>query len=112
MLNVRGVYWKTEISVYFLVSSEYKWPSGAYGLPEPATGCPFVGKVNTWKQGFTYHNTEDEFPANKRSQSYHFAANFSQHGIQQRFCVRDEPTADDNKNIWPEGKYCVYKKGQ
>jgi len=101
------------IGVFHQVASEYKWPSGTYGLPEPASGCPVIDKTNTWKQGFTYHNTEDEFPANKRSQSYHFAANFSQHGIQQRFCVKDQAlnNADESKNQWPEGKYCVYKKG-
>ncbi|XP_066933528.1 uncharacterized protein [Clytia hemisphaerica] len=93
------------------VSSEYSWPAGTYGLPETATGCPYIGKASSWKRGFTYHNTEDEFPANKRSQSYHFAANFSQHGIQQRFCIKDQPSSNENGGKWPDGKYCIYKKG-
>lgn len=92
----------------YLVRAEYGWPSGTYGLPEPASGCPFIGSEDKWKRGYTYHNTEDENPANKRSQSYHFAANFSQHGIQQRFCIKDQPKgAVEN---WPDGKYCIYKK--
>lgn len=95
-----------------IVTSEYSWPSGKYGLPEAVTGCPYIGKDNDWKRGYTYHNTEDENPANKRSQSYHFAANFSQHGIQQRFCIKDnEGNAEEKSGKWPDGKYCIYKKG-
>jgi len=97
---------------YFSVSSEYSWPSGTYGLPETASGCPYVGKESSWKRGYTYHNTEDEFPANKRSQSYHFAANFSQHGIQQRFCIKDQQEHNEKGRDWPDGKYCIYKKGK
>ena len=93
----------------FSASAEFGWPSGTYGLPEPASGCPSFGEV-TWKRGYTYHNTEDEYPSNKRSQNYHFAGNFSQHGIQQRFCIKDNPVG--RKEGWPDGKYCIYKKGQ
>jgi len=90
------------------VSCDYGWPSGTYGLPEPVTGCPAFRDTH-WKRGYTYHNTEDESPSNKRSTNYHFAGNFSQHGIQQRFCIKDDvPGASDT---WPDGKYCIYKKG-
>lgn len=90
------------------VYADYGWPVGTYGLPEPASGCPVFGDVS-WKRGYTYHNTEDESPANKRSQNYHFAGNFSQHGVQQRFCIKDQTKGV--QDFWPEGKYCIYKKG-
>lgn len=90
------------------VRSEFGWPAGTYGMPEPATGCPNFGDI-AFKRGYTYHNTEDEHPANKRSQNYHFAGNFSQHGVQQRFCIKEE--SQGSPEIWPEGKYCLYKKG-
>lgn len=90
------------------VSCRYGWPEGTYGLPEPASGCPEFGKA-TFKRGWTYHNTEDENPANKRSTNYNFAGNFSQHGIQQRFCIKE--TDDGATEAWPKGKYCIYKKG-
>ncbi|XP_065670400.1 uncharacterized protein LOC100210679 isoform X1 [Hydra vulgaris] len=96
------------MSLVLIVKAELGWPSGTYGLPEPATGCPNFGKTQ-WRRGYTYHNTEDENPANKRSQNYHFAGNFSQHGIQQRFCIKDD--ASGSNEFWPEGKYCIYKKG-
>ena len=84
------------------------WPAGTYGLPEAVSGCPNFEET-TWTRGYTYHNTEDINPANKRSQNYHFAGNFSQHGIQQRFCIKEKP--DGSNDFWPEGKYCIYKKG-
>ena len=38
------------------------------------------------------------------------AGNFSQHGIQQIFCIKDN--AAGGSEFWPEGKYCIYKKGK
>lgn len=97
-----------DVKILILVRSEFGWPAGTYGMPEPATGCPNFGDI-AFKRGYTYHNTEDEHPANKRSQNYHFAGNFSQHGVQQRFCIKEE--SQSSPEIWPEGKYCLYKKG-
>ena len=37
------------------------------------------------------------------------SGNFTQHGIQQRFCIKDN--AAGGSEFWPEGKYCIYKKG-
>ena len=102
--NING-----NILLLFIVNADFGWPAGTYGLPEPASGCPNFGEVS-WKRGYTYHNTEDEYPSNKRSQNYHFAGNFSQHGIQQRFCIKDNPQG--RKENWPDGKYCIYKKGK
>ena len=85
------------------------WPSGTYGIPEAVTGCPdFSG--TSWKRGYTYHDTADIEPANKRSANYHLAGNFTQHGIEQRFCIKDKP--EGGSEFWPEGKYCIYKKGE
>jgi hypothetical protein len=85
-----------------------KWPSGTYGLPQPQIGCPDDTEL-TWKTGWTYHDTEDDNPANQRSAISHMAGNFTQHGIQQRFCIKD--SAAGGSEFWPEGKYCMYKKG-
>lgn len=110
MINQLGegcVIWLLQLLL--TVTADFGWPAGTYGLPEPASGCPSFGDV-TWKRGYTYHNTEDEYPSNKRSQNYHFAGNFSQHGIQQRFCIKDNPMG--RKENWPDGRYCIYKKGE
>ena len=86
-----------------------KWPSGTYGIPQPISGCPDDAEL-TWKTGYTYHDTEDDNPENQRSAVYHMSGNFSQHGIQQKFCIKD--SAAGGSEFWPEGKYCIYKKGK
>lgn len=86
-----------------------KWPSGTYGLPQPQVGCPDDTDLK-WKTGWTYHDTEDDSPANQRSGISHMAGNFTQHGIQQNFCIKD--SAAGGSEFWPDGKYCLYKKGK
>lgn len=92
------------------VNAEVQWPGGTYGLPMPVTGCPSDG-VTAWKTGWTYHDTEDDNNENQRSNIFHMPGNFSAHGIQQKFCLKDSNNGNSGSEIWPEGKYCLYKKG-
>lgn len=92
-----------------VLKADSLWPSGTYGIPEPVTGCP-DSSGSTWGRGYTYHDTTDIEPSNKRSENYHFAGNFSQHGIEQRFCIKSKP--EGGSEFWPDGKYCIYKKGE
>lgn len=85
-----------------------QWPAGTYGLPMPKSGCPEDGAVQ-WKTGWTYHDTEDDNNENQRSEIYHMPGNFTHHGIQQKFCIKNSP--EGVREFWPEGKYCIYKKG-
>ena len=98
----------TTTALVSLTTAEVKWPSGTYGLPQPQIGCPDDTEL-TWKTGWTYHDTEDDDPANQRSAISHMAGNFTQHGIQQKFCIKD--SAAGGSDFWPDGKYCMYKKG-
>lgn len=88
------------------------WPDGTYGLPEPTTGCP-IG----WLTGSTYHNTEDDQNNNRRSNfSNHFSGMFNSRGIEQNFCIKVNSLNNSNetlsnKILWPDGQYCIYKKG-
>jgi len=95
--------------VFVAKSEETLWPSGTYGLPQPLSGCPDDTKTY-FRAGWTYHDTEDDNPENQRSNIYHLAGNFSQHGIQQNFCIKDNP--DGGSEFWPDGNYCLYKKGK
>lgn len=90
--------------------AEVQWPGGTYGLPMPDTGCPTDGATD-WKTGWTYHDTEDDNNENQRSNIFHMPGNFSAHGIQQKFCLKEGNNENTGSEIWPEGKYCVYKKG-
>ena len=97
-----------KLTVYF---SLVQWPGGTYGLPMPDTGCPSDG-ITDWKSGWTYHDTEDDNNENQRSNIFHMPGNFSAHGIQQKFCLKVGNNGNTGSEIWPEGKYCLYKKGE
>ncbi|EDO33752.1 predicted protein [Nematostella vectensis] len=96
------------LKIYYCYYEPVTWPSGTYGLPMPVSGCPDDETVS-WKKGWTYHDTEDDNNQNQRSEVYHMPGNFSKHGIQQKFCIKDTPKG--GSEFWPEGKYCIYKKG-
>jgi len=74
----------------------------------PTAGCPDDDAL-TWRKGWTYHDTEDDNNQNQRSTIFHMPGNFTKHGIQQKFCIKDNPVG--GSELWPQGKYCVYKKG-
>ena len=80
-------------------------------MPMPDTGCPSDGSTE-WKTGWTYHDTEDDNNDNQRSNIFHMPVNFSAHGIQQKFCLKVGNNGNTGSEIWPEGKYCLYKKGE
>lgn len=86
---------------------ELRWPSGTYGLPKPVDGCPKADGFE-WKTGYRFHDTEDDGTENQHSDSFHLAGEFSDEGIKHEFCIK---TDDTGGGRWPDGKYCIYKKG-
>lgn len=107
-------YWCVVLAVFcgcfIAAKADVKWPGGTYGMPMPDTGCPSDGSTE-WKTGWTYHDTEDDNNDNQRSNIFHMPVNFSAHGIQQKFCLKVGNNGNTGSEIWPEGKYCLYKKG-
>ncbi|XP_068708333.1 uncharacterized protein [Montipora foliosa] len=87
--------------------TELKWPSGTYGLPKSVDGCPSADGFE-WKTGYRFHDTEDDGTENQHSDSFHLAGEFSDVGIRHEFCIK---TSEDGGGRWPDGKYCIYKKG-
>ncbi|XP_065071063.1 uncharacterized protein LOC135695808 [Rhopilema esculentum] len=88
-------------------SADILWPKGRYGLPRTIHGCP-VSKGFVWKEGYRYHDTEDDGTENEHSDNFHLASNFTEDGIRHEFCIKDSDIGDSE---WPPGKYCIYKKG-
>ena len=84
------------------------WPEGTYGLPMAATSlCP--SSVNfTWATGSRY---QDTVGANQRSTNFHLATSVKNNSVEQRFCVKDVDADSVSLPSWPDGRYCVYKKG-
>ncbi|XP_048578632.1 uncharacterized protein LOC5514562 isoform X2 [Nematostella vectensis] len=81
------------------------WPSGSYGLPKPMTGC----HGDKWREGFRYHDTENNDNQNNQSAISHLAGNVTLHGIRQEFCIHEG--GEGEERLWPQGQYCIYKKG-
>ena len=71
----------------------FNWPHGTYGLPKSIYGCPNTYGFR-WKTGFRYQDTEDDGTENQRSDVFHLAANFSEDGISNEFCIKDSDVGE------------------
>ncbi|GFO21126.1 Apextrin [Plakobranchus ocellatus] len=88
------------------------WPRGSYGLPKPATGCPFTTR-SRWQAGERRHHTESidrnkdaVSPGNHLEQPVLYRI-WDKNFVFQRFCMRtlDVSFGPD----WPKGSYCINK---
>ncbi|PFX26315.1 CUB and sushi domain-containing protein 2 [Stylophora pistillata] len=86
------------------------WPSGSYGIPKPASGCPKAEGFG-WKEGWRYQDTEDTNSANAKSPQFHLDAVVESRGIKRSFCMKTFTADDSNRIDWPSGQYCIYRKG-
>lgn len=88
------------------------WPSGSYGIPRPSSGCPYKSNVN-WRYGNRYQDTSnDGYGHNYKSrESFHLGATVTYAGVERSFCMKTDTSSDVNRNPWPKGQYCIYKKG-
>ena len=85
-----------------------QWPEGTYGLPMVATSlCPSSAGF-TWATGSRY---QDTVGTNQRSTNFNLATSVKDNNVEQRFCVKDVDANDVSRPSWPDGRYCVYKKG-
>ena len=85
-----------------------KFPGGSYALPKTKAGCPvdFV----TGSIGSTSPDGKKHVSQSSNSTRFDLSSTFGVPDIVQEFCVTDE-TADENKDIWPMGRYCIFRKG-
>ena len=85
------------------------WPKGAYGLPRPSIGC--ANSHFTWATGWRFQDTEDTFPDNFWSNPCHLEGPYYSNDAYQTFCMKTVEEEDIYEWGFPEGAYCVYKKG-
>lgn len=84
------------------------WPFGTYGLPMTKSGCP---DGDFWHEGTRFHDTEDVNPNNLWSDPYDLAGRVAKNDMEQEFCMKTQSKTSEYDLPWPEGKYCIYKKG-
>ena len=79
------------------------WPAGSYGIPKPASGCPYADGFQ-WLVGRRYQDTEDNNPNNHKSPEFHLDATVdSKKGIIRSFCMKTDTTTDKIRSSWPPG---------
>ncbi|XP_015757085.1 PREDICTED: cubilin-like [Acropora digitifera] len=87
-----------------------KWPAGTYGIPKPKTGCPSSDGFQ-WMTGSRSQDTNNDTSKNNKSASFHLDAVVDKKKVKRSFCLKTSTAKDQNRNIWPSGQYCIYKKG-
>lgn len=86
------------------------WPSGSYALPMADTGCP-EGSGFTWYTGQRKEELENDQNRNRRSENFHLKTIVGKPDITRYFCVKNTTETDEDRLNWPDGRYCIYKKG-
>ncbi|XP_033103733.1 uncharacterized protein LOC117106479 [Anneissia japonica] len=82
------------------------WPKGAYGLPQPKSGCPLTPQFN-WYIGVRKHDTEN---GNSWSADNHFAGPYWQNDMYDNFCIKTDQVVTEYDWNWPPGEYCIYQR--
>ena len=72
------------------------------------SGCP---GGSFWHKGRRYHDTEDNNASNDWSVPYDLAGRVARNNMEQKFCMKTKRRTSDYNLPWPEGKYCIFKKG-
>ncbi|KAJ7370799.1 hypothetical protein OS493_029789 [Desmophyllum pertusum] len=97
--------------VYSLESSEsICWPAGSYGIPKPASGCPWADGFK-WEEGWRSQDTDDTYSSNDKSSEFHLDAIIDQKKVERSFCIKTFTADGNNRPDWPPGQYCIYKSG-
>ena len=74
------------------------------------TGCP-EDKTFSWYTGLRIEELENNQNGNKHSASIHLMSKIETPYIKRYFCVKNDTETDESRPKWPDGTYCIYKKG-
>ena len=74
------------------------------------SGCP-KSDTFTWRTGYRTAEMEDKNNKNGHSTNFHLKSVVRKPEITRYFCVKNSTKTDNSRGHWPNGKYCIYKKG-
>ena len=77
------------------------FPGGQYALPALKDGCP----DGTFLTGSRKHYNSGR---NEKSFTFTLKGEVNEDLVEENFCVSNAP---ENDFVWPEGNYCIYRKG-
>lgn len=86
------------------------WPTGTYGLPRAKVGCPVTVNSTVWATGWRFEDTEDHKPFTSKSPSFHLDTEVGI-DVNRTFCIKTKDIISEEAGEWPQGRYCIYKKG-
>ncbi|KAJ7370800.1 hypothetical protein OS493_029790 [Desmophyllum pertusum] len=86
-----------------------RWPAGTYGIPKPASGCPYAEGFQ-WKEGWRSQDTDNTYSNNNKSAEFHLDGIVDSEKVNRSFCIK--PADNNDRPSWPPGQYCIYKKGK
>ena len=96
------------MSLFISVPAEtLDWPAGTFSFPKPSTGCP-----PGFDEGCVFQNNANNSPNNQND----YPPNIDQlldgfFGVDLQLCYCTEQQAFSTVPFWPEGQYCLAKKG-
>ena len=79
------------------------WPAGTYGIPKPASGCPFADDFQ-WETGWRSQDTNNRKSNNAKSSEFHLDGVVDEKRIKRSFCIKTDTTSDQNRTTWPPGQ--------
>lgn len=84
-----------------------RWPNGEYALPAPEGNCP-----KGWSSGYRVQGTGSNVDVSSGITS-RLGVKLTPKTITLHYCVKKESIDTDGGigNEWPEGSYCIAKKG-
>ena len=90
----------------------HTWPDGTYALPKPKSGCPSGGGEDgfSWRTGYIKQDNENSNNKNYCPSPWVFEG-YCKKNLKLYYCIKTV-TSSDRGIKWPEGSYCIVKKGK
>jgi hypothetical protein len=93
-----------------LLFAGIEWPSGAFGLLRPKSGCP-GDKKRGWNEGWRLQDMEDDAKSSTRRSKVSSGSHMDvtliggKKNINRTFCMRMEQNTGNRKGNWPNGRF-------
>lgn len=79
-----------------------RWPAGSYGIPKPASGCPWSDGFE-WREGWRSQYTNGRPSNSTKSLEFHLDGIVDNTKVKKSFCIREDRADDGSRPAWPQG---------
>ena len=92
----------TEVSLCGYFAESIRWPAGTYGIPKPASGCPYADGFQ-WETGWRSQDMNNDYSNNAKSIEFHLDGEVDEKKINRSFCMKTDATSQQTRPAWPPG---------